>query len=39
MENQVKRKYLWILGLLKVNTYEHVSGEEKRHFQSVGLLE
>ena len=35
MENQVQRKYLWILGLLKVNAYEHVSGEEKRHLQSL----
>lgn len=37
MENRVKCKYLWILGLLKVNTYEHVSGEKKGYLQSVGV--
>lgn len=38
MENQVKRKYLWILDLIKVNTNEHVSGEKKRHLQSAGVV-
>lgn len=37
MENQVKHKYLWVLGLIRVNTNEHVSGEKKGHLQSAGV--
>lgn len=37
MENQVKHKYLWILGLIRVNTNEHVSGEKKGHLESAGV--